>query len=1791
MGGVPAREDRLPDRQLWGGIAAAGKGLIDRAQGLAGRGKAAPATDVLAGGGDMGARMRAFDWSTTPLGPPETWQPALKTAVRILLSSRFAMWMAWGPELTFLCNDAYLPTTGMKRDWVLGARSDRVWAEIWPDIGPRIDHVLSTGEATWDEALRLYLARSGFPEETYHTFSYSPLADDAGNTAGMLCVVAEVTERVFGERQLATLRDLGLRLAGASSRDDVMAAVEACFAAASHDLPFALTYLVEPNGAHAGLAAIHGVRRDSPAAAGRLALSAALQVWGFDPGSDASSFAAVAPEHLEGLALAHWQVMPQQALVVPIKGGEGTAAVGFFVAGLNPHRRVDESYRGFIELLTGQIAAAIARADEYERERARAESLAELDRAKTAFFANVSHEFRTPLTLMLGPLEDALGAAGDLPAQQAERVEIAHRNGLRLLKLVNGLLDVSRIEAGRVEASYEPTDLSAYTAELVSTFRSACERAGLNLEVDAPPLPTPVHVDREMWEKIVLNLMSNAFKFTLEGAITVTVRSVDGMARLTVRDTGGGIPSDELPKLFERFHRVEGARGRSFEGSGIGLALVRELVQLHGGTITVESEEGRGSAFHVTVPLGAAHLPADRLRAPGAETNPLRRRAAVEEALRWLPDEDAPTSSAGSDATAPEPGRGARIVLADDNADMRGYIRRLLEGEGYAVTAVPDGADALAAVRRERPDLVLTDVMMPNLDGFGLLAEIRGDPNLSDLSVIMLSARAGDEAQVEGFDAGADDYVIKPFSARELLARVSANLLLSKARRGLARRQRFTFLLEENLRKASSPAEALQLACALIGRELGAAVAGIAELQPDGRHVLVETEWKMPGAASVTGLHLFDDFGPARRGFLSAGKTVAIGDVKADPRVAGTQAEASYAANGVRASLEIPLMRDGALRAFLFAADSDARTWSDEQVALASETVERAWQTVERVRAENALILSEARAQAQREELQAILDTAPAAIWVAEDPDCKSIRGNRYAAELLRRPQSSNHSFSALDGPPPQVRPTSRGMPLDPQDLPLQRVCRGEEVGESDLTYTFDDGKEITMVGAARRLLDKDGRVRGAVYVGVDVSQQRAEAKAKAYRAALADELRAGPSEAVRAASRLLREYFGAIRAGYAELDDSGDDLVIALPADGEAKPAPFRISAYGERLPDALRAGETLVVEDVLTDPRTAARAELYGKFGIRSFVGVPYLREGQPRALLYLHHAKPRAWTQEELALIEETAARTWGVIEQARAEDGLRQRTEELESLLVSAPLGIAFFDPEHRYVRINAELAAINGGTVEGHIGRTVEDIVPDLAADVKPLLDRVLATGETVRDVEIAGRTQRDPDRPRHWLTSYYPVHRDGQVVAVGAWVIDITARKDMESRLKDLNDTLETKVAESLTEREAALAQLHEAQKIESIGQLTGGVAHDFNNLLAAVLSNLDLVRKRVDDPRAIHLLDGAIKGAERGASLTARLLAFARRQDLKAIAVSVPALFGGMRDLLARSIGPGVTIESAFEPGLPAVTVDPNQLELALLNLAVNARDAMPDGGTLKVGASAETVSVISAADGLKPGEYVRIRVSDTGTGMDEETLRRATEPFYTTKGVGKGTGLGLSMVHGLAIQSGGVLRLESRAGSGSTVELWLPRADSQPQAAPAPPAAPTEPAPQADAGQRRLTLLVVDDDALVAMGTVASLEDLGHDVIEAHSGQEALAKLQQHPEIDIVMTDHAMPGMTGLELIQRLAVSHPGLPIILATGYAELPRGADPNIPRLGKPFRQEEIIAAIDGLMQGRVPRRSG
>ncbi|WGL52215.1 SpoIIE family protein phosphatase [Nocardioides sp. BP30] len=774
--------------------------------------------ETLASAGRVGRDLLAVDWHATTVGDPDTWPLSLVSAVRTILSSRFSMWMAWGEELTFFCNDAYRSNTlGAKYPWALGRSAREVWAEIWPEIGPRIEHVIATGEATWDEALQLFLQRSGYSEESYHTFSYSPLTDDDGTIAGMLCVVAEVTEEIVAQRRMSTLRDLGIRVSTAESVADAVRAGCEHLALNNESLPWVSVYLFDEDG-NADLAGTAGIEPGHVASPLRIEQADPEPIW---PVRRLLAAEEIVVEHVDqlipDLPTGAWSVPPEKAVIVPIPRPLSATPYGFLVFGANRHRPVDTSFYEFVELIAAHFSAAITDARAMEQEKERSEALAQLDQAKSDFLANVSHELRTPLTLLLGPAEDALADVDDpLSQTQRNRVDVIARSGSRMLRLVNTLLDFSRLDAQHEdESQFELTDLADYTAQLASLFQSPMERAGLSFSVDCPE-PVLGFVDRNHWSRIVFNLLSNALKFTLAGGVEVHVRQDGTDAVLSVTDTGIGILETEQSRLFERFHRVRGVESRSIEGSGIGLALVAQLVALHGGEVSVTSAVGEGSTFTVRIPQGADHLPPDQVAASagGASGTVLgeavggRAAAMIDEALGWLEGssvrtpERAPAGAGDADAEiaaqdeSDEPGARATVMVVDDNLDMRRYVAGIL-AESYRVVTAVDGRDALAKLAEAPVDIVITDVMMPRLDGFGLLARLRDDPGLAAIPVIMVSARAGEEGTVEGLEAGADDYLVKPFSARELLARVRVNLELERVEAVRAGLQHAQELVEE----------------------------------------------------------------------------------------------------------------------------------------------------------------------------------------------------------------------------------------------------------------------------------------------------------------------------------------------------------------------------------------------------------------------------------------------------------------------------------------------------------------------------------------------------------------------------------------------------------------------------------------------------------------------------------------------------------------------------------------------------------------------------------------------------------------------------------------------------------------------------------------------------------------------------------------------------------------------------------------------------------------------------------
>jgi signal transduction histidine kinase len=739
----------------------------------------------------MGRRFREFDWSETPIGRPECWPLTWRNAARLILNSSHALALGLGKDLVYLYNDAFIALGGPTRHpYALGKPVRVVWQEIWSDILlPRFTRTLATGEPTDEDDLFLPLSRSGYVEETYISFSFAVLPDDQDRPSGIFCTATENTSRVIAQRQIECLRRLAAQSASADSPESACRSAAATLENQAKDVPFGLVYLLEAKGIQATLVRDFGLAWLPAGIPMCTQLGSAP-----DPFCLATAASRREPILIEGIgqlvgpSLRRKSLVPRQALAIPLASAASTELSGILVTGLNPMRPEGES-REFAILVAKQLESAISSARARHDAEERARKLVEIDRAKTVFFSNISHELRTPLTLLLGPIDQLLSETA-LERKERDLLERARRGANRLLKLVNSLLEFSRLEAGRIEASYEPVSLGALTADLASEFRSAFEQAGVLLSIECLPLPEAVYVDPDMWEKIVLNLLSNALKFTQSGAVTVRLHARDGSACLQVIDTGCGIAAADLPHLFERFYRGQSEQARSVEGTGIGLSLVQELVRLHGGTVHATSALGEGTTIKVSVPLGLGHLPPDRVGA--ARTLASLRAGAkpfIDEALGWVSGDRAPPKDS-TGPHVPRPSRQDRVLVVDDNSDMRGHLCGLLEHR-YGVDAVPDGKAALTRIRGQHYDLMIVDIMMPSMTGLELLKAVRSDPRIAHTPIILLSARAGEESSAEGLYAGADDYLPKPFSRQDLLARVENRLTQAKLRAAerLARRR------------------------------------------------------------------------------------------------------------------------------------------------------------------------------------------------------------------------------------------------------------------------------------------------------------------------------------------------------------------------------------------------------------------------------------------------------------------------------------------------------------------------------------------------------------------------------------------------------------------------------------------------------------------------------------------------------------------------------------------------------------------------------------------------------------------------------------------------------------------------------------------------------------------------------------------------------------------------------------------------------------------------------------------
>ncbi len=722
-------------------------------------------------GSELSALVEAGDWAAGPLGDPRDWPQSLRTAVGICLSSRFPILLWWGPELVMIYNDAYRPMLGQsKHPRALGAPGREVWGEIWDVIGPMLEQVMAGGGATWSADERLILDRNGYPEECYFTYSYSPITDESGGVGGVFCAVTETTERVLGERRLATLAEM-VALVGARDRAEVVATAATILRDNAADHPVVAVLDAPPEGDRLALGEL--VEKQVPdVGAGTRARVADLVRQVSGTGRRAT---VAADDEAVAAGIRAWHAYPVAVSAGPARG-RGAAVI---VLGESVQRRWDPSLEAYATLCATHVAAVLADVSRLADERRRRQALVELDAAKSVFFTNLSHELRTPLTLIAGPAHEALEAAED--THQRERLELVERNTHRLARLVDAMLDFGRIEAGGLAPRLRVVDVSALTAGLAETFRPALERAGLAFWHDCGS-GIEAHLDPDMLERIVLNLLANAMKYTPEGSVGLHVRCAGDVVEISVNDTGVGIHPDDVERAFARFERLPAPAGaRSHEGAGIGLAMVQQLTELMGGEVTVTSEVGHGSTFTVRLPAGPP-APATGAEEQGSSSvmTPRHVDDFLREVQTWQ-HPSAPAGPGGRRGVAPWSVERPRVVVAEDNRDLRSYLGQVL-GDDYDLELVHDGQAALDVVRREAPDLVLTDVMMPGLDGYGLVDAIRQDPALAGVPVVLLSARAGEHETSTALGAGADDYLVKPFSVLELRARVASNLERAAAR-------------------------------------------------------------------------------------------------------------------------------------------------------------------------------------------------------------------------------------------------------------------------------------------------------------------------------------------------------------------------------------------------------------------------------------------------------------------------------------------------------------------------------------------------------------------------------------------------------------------------------------------------------------------------------------------------------------------------------------------------------------------------------------------------------------------------------------------------------------------------------------------------------------------------------------------------------------------------------------------------------------------------------------------------
>ena len=1710
---------------------------------------------VIVGGGEMGAAIRAFDWSVTPLGAIETWSQSLQTVVNVCLNSRFPMVIWWGQDLVLLYNDAWQPILGSKHPHALGKPGQTVWTEIWDIIGAQLTSALTTGQATWSNDLLLPVDRHGYQEEAYFTYSYSPIFLEDGTVGGAFTAVTETTERVLGERRLATLQHLAAQAGQAKTVEEAYSTAIQILSDNPKDIPFAVLYSIEAAGTQAQL------RGCSASIAGTLASPHCVDLtteaepsWSLATVLQTGNGLQIEDvmQRFGALPVGDWAIPPQQALVLPLRAAGQETIVGTVIVGVSAGRVLDEDYRNFFDLVAGQIATAIANARAYEEERLRAEALAELDRAKTTFFSNVSHEFRTPLTLILAPLQDALASLPDeeegsdqamnvsLPISSSslkEQLQLAHRNSLRLLKLVNTLLDFSRIEAGRIQAVYEPTDLAVLTTELTSAFQSTIERAGLRLMLRCDPLPEPVYVDREMWEKIVFNLLSNAFKFTFDGEIRVSLRWEDGNNRrdqeereladlpsssyaiLEVEDTGTGIPAAELPHLFERFHRVQGARARTYEGSGIGLALVQELVRLHGGTVQVRSREGHGSTFTVIIPTGTSHLPSDRIQAARTLTSTaLGAVPYLEEALRWLPEENQAASELRAELhpqlnpelftqpstiqslTSSSQSPPARILLVDDNADMRNYVKRLLSSH-YQVEAVTDGMAALEAMQTELPDLVLTDVMMPRLDGFGLLKALRSDDRTQALPIILLSARAGEEAQIEGLEAGADDYLVKPFSAKELLARVASTLKMAQLRKQAAQREQ---LLRTEAEAARSQVQNI----------LESISDAFVAFDRDWRYTYVnQAATRLLGRSpdELIGKNVWQEVFPSEVGGLA------------------------YTTLHQAVANQVPVSWEEWGQAI--------QRWLEVHAYPSTDGVALYFRDItDRKRTEAALYQSE-------ERLRVALKNSPLTVFNQD-------RDLRYT--WIYNPTFNFQISDVIGKQDIDLLPSNDAIfvtELKRQVLQTGLGTREEvKVSQPDGDYFYD----LTI----EPLKNDKCEVVGVTCAAIDITNY------KRTEMALRESEERLHSFVV---ANVIGILYGDVYGGIHEANDEFLRIVGYSREDLEAGQLRWMEITPPEYLP---------LDEERVAEARARGACTPYEK---------EYIRKDGSRVPVLLGYGLVGEKREESVAFILD-------LTERKQAENALRQSEERYRYLAELIPQLVWTADADGVLLDVNQRWLDFTGLTLEQARQAGWEAIIhPD---DV-PVLSQNWAVAQHNGSYYQAEGRMRQADGGYRWhLHQAVPQKDDrGQVVKWFGTATDIEEQKQLQQE-RD----------RSLQQEQAAREEAEAANRIKD--EFLAVLSHELRSPLNPILGWAKLLQAGNLDPQAIQRgLEIIERNAKLQTQLIEDLLDVSRilrgKMALTVTAVDLATVIEAAIETVRLSAeAKQIQIQTYVAPNVTPISGDTGRLQQVVWNLLSNAIKFTPARGRVEV--KLETIigdgelGRDTASDDFLPNpHYTQITVSDTGKGISSDFLPYVFDYFRQedgkiTRKFG-GLGLGLAIVRHITELHGGTVQVESAGeGKGATFTVRFPLVREESTMPPDEAEIELIRSAEHQADHLRplagVRVLVVDDEADMRELATFILEQSGAIVQSAPSASVALSILETF-QPSILISDIGMPDVDGYSLMRqvqdRSRQSGQVIPAIALTAYAsdyDYQQARQAGFQQhIAKPIAPQDLVEAIAALLK--------